>query len=290
MSILSAVQAYLAAWNARSSAALLASLTPDGTYADPTTPGPIGGAALAAHVEGLWQAFPDLAFALRDLVDAGGGRAAFEWVMRGTNSGPFRGLPPTGRAVELSGADFVTVEAGRIGSVTGYFDGGAVPRQLGLQVVVQPQAVGPFAFGVATAASTGRPDRPAALSVTALHALDEARAETIRQQARQTITELLQEPGFVGITTATVGRRMITVAAWDDADAPGRALRRGTHAETMAPFFRGELASAGFTSVWVPHHVNPYWVRCDGCGRMVDSATGPACACGARLPVRPTWW
>ena len=51
--------------------------------------------------------------------------------MRGTNTGPFGALPPTGRVIELAGADFLTTDHGKLRSVAGYFDCGAIPRQLG---------------------------------------------------------------------------------------------------------------------------------------------------------------
>ncbi|MFO1069946.1 MAG: ester cyclase [Geminicoccaceae bacterium] len=291
MSATAAARAYVDAWNARSSAAILASLTEGGTYQDPTTPGPLSGAALAAHVEALWQAFPDLAFDLVSLAETGGGGAAFEWRMHGTNTGSFRGLPPTGRRVDLPGADFIATEGGKVRSVTGYFDGGAVPRQLGLQILVQPQQAGPFSFGYSTQVQSGRRQPPGAISLTSLHALDDARIGEVRQLSRNAIPPMLGMPGFIGATTAGIGRRMVTISAWDDADASLQVMRPGTgHAEAMKPFFRGELASAGFTSVWVPHRVNSYWVRCDACGRMAKSEAGPTCGCGAALPETPPWW
>ncbi len=290
MSAIDAAQAYIDGWNARSSAAVLASLTPGGTYQDPTTPGPLSGEALAAHVETLWQAFPDLAFDLVSIAETGGGRVAFEWIMRGTNSGPFSGLPPTGRRVELAGADFVVTDGDRVSSVMGYFDGTALPRQLGLQIIVQPHSVGPFNFGDSAQVQTGRRELPGAISITTLHALDDARVAEVRRYSRVAMAEMLGMNGFVGATIAAIGRRMVTVSAWDTPERSAQVMRDGSHAEAMKPFFRGELASSGFTSVWVPHHVNSYWVRCDGCGRMARAEAGPTCGCGATLPERPPYW
>ena len=76
--------------------------------------------------------------------------------MKGTNTASFNGLPPTNLPVALPGADFIRVEGDRILSVQGYFDGGAVPRQLGLDVIVQPKSIGPFSFGISTRATTGK--------------------------------------------------------------------------------------------------------------------------------------
>ena len=83
--------------------------------------------------------------------------------MRGTNSAPFNGLPPTGREIALPGADFITFadDGSGIASVTGYFDSARVPRDLGLDVIVQPTTIGPWTFGVASRASAGREAPPA---------------------------------------------------------------------------------------------------------------------------------
>jgi predicted ester cyclase len=59
--------------------------------------------------------------------------------MKGTNSGSFNALPPTGTAITLPGADFVRVEEDKIRSVQGYFDSISLPRALGLDVIVQPK-------------------------------------------------------------------------------------------------------------------------------------------------------
>ena len=149
MDNLAAVRPYFAAWNARSADAILAALNDSGTYEDPGTGGPISGEALRAHVTGLWSAFPDLRFEERSLAGTGESSAAALWIMRGTNTGSMMGLPPTGKAVELHGADFIALKTGKVETVAGYFDTSAVPRQLGLDVIVQPFAIGPFKFGIA---------------------------------------------------------------------------------------------------------------------------------------------
>jgi steroid delta-isomerase-like uncharacterized protein len=290
MGVREAAQRYFDAWNARDGGAVLDSLVPGGTYADPTTPGPLSGEALAAHVGGLWQAFPDLAFDLVSVSETGGGRIAAEWLMRGTNTGSFRGLPPTGKTVELPGADFIATDGDRITSVVGYFDAGAVPRQLGLQILVQPHSVGPFAFGNSVQVQSGRSHAPGAMAITTLHAVDAGGAEKVRDYSRQSLVEMLGMEGFVGATTGTIGGRMFTVSAWDTPEQPRQLMRGGTHKTAMQPFFAGEVATSGFTSVWVPARINPFWVRCDSCGRMSEGAEGKACGCGAALPAHPPYW
>ena len=90
--------------------------------------------------------------------------------MRGTNTGSLQGLPPTGRSVEVPGSDFIEIEGDKVRSVQGYFDSRAVPEQLGLQVLVQPKAIGPFSFGTSTLAQTGKNAKPGAFSITMLEA------------------------------------------------------------------------------------------------------------------------
>ncbi len=68
---------------------------------------------------------------------------AAQWVMRGTNTGPFGGGPSTGQSVALPGADFISVEGDKIRSVQGYFDQKTFVEQLGLQVIVRVLLVSP---------------------------------------------------------------------------------------------------------------------------------------------------
>lgn len=132
MSALDAANAYFDAWHAKDGAAVVASLSDGGTYCDPTTDGPIAGEAVKAHVEMLCAAFPDLSFEMKSVAGTGGGRVTAEWILRGTNLGPFRGLPATGKAIEVRGADFIETDGGKVTSVVVEFDAASVPRQLGL--------------------------------------------------------------------------------------------------------------------------------------------------------------
>lgn len=291
MSAIEAVDAYFNAWNARDAAAILASLGEDGTYQDPTTEGPISGAALKGYIEALWAGFPDLAFEKKSRAETGGGRVAAEWIMRGTNSGSFRGLPPTGKSIECTGADFFETANGKVTSVVGYFDPVAFPRQLGLQVIVQPEQVGPFRFGTSVAVQSGSTQAPGAFSVTQIEALDEDKAVEVREASRQIMVEMLKAPGFIGATVGKIGPRQYTLSAWTDSEAPAEFMRQGGHAEAMKTFFAGTLARSAYTSVWSPERINPYWVRCESCGTMHDAdKSGPTCGCGAQVPDHPPYW
>jgi steroid delta-isomerase-like uncharacterized protein len=291
MSVLGAANAYFDAWNARDAKALLQSLGGSGTYEDPITRGPISGDALQEYAETLWSAFPDLNFEIKSVAEIGEGRVAAEWIMRGTNEGSFRGLPPTGGTVESDGADFLETNGEVVTSVVGYFDGGAIPRQLGLQIIVQPNEIGPFRFGISTAVQTGSLEKPTVFGVTQVHAIDEDAVLKIREFSRQIMTEMMDVSGFLGATTAGIGLRMVTLSAWTDEDALTTFMRGGTHAEAMKELFKGSVGSSGYTSVWSPVRVNPYWVRCTSCGTVLDSEkSGSTCKCGAELPGHPPYW
>ncbi len=66
--------------------------------------------------------------------DTGGGLVATQWVLHGTNTGPyFDGTPPTGRTVTLPGASFTQVEGDKIRYERAYADRQTVAEQLGLK-------------------------------------------------------------------------------------------------------------------------------------------------------------
>jgi steroid delta-isomerase-like uncharacterized protein len=97
------VQRYFAGWNNHDAAEIVGTFANGGTYADPTTPGPLTGDSIGQNAAQLWAAFPDVRFEIRSHMASADGRFAAEWIMSGTNTGPFAGLPPTGRKVVLNG-------------------------------------------------------------------------------------------------------------------------------------------------------------------------------------------
>jgi steroid delta-isomerase-like uncharacterized protein len=273
---------YFDAWNRRDAGAVLASFTPDGRYQDPVTPGPLAGDALRGYVEGLWAAFPDLSFEVGPVHRVGEREVHGRWTMVGTQRGPFQGLPPSGRGVRLEGID--VIEAGDEGlrSVRGYFDSAAVPRQLGLDVLVQPPRLGPFEFGVATRVRPERAALPSAVGVTEVLARDDAAVQRIRELSRTTVTELLGRPGFLQFAGAVTGRTLTTLTLWDGTASLAEALHAGTHLQAMREF--ADLADAGATHVFTAHRIGPFMQRCAACGKMNRSPERHArCACGAEI-------
>jgi steroid delta-isomerase-like uncharacterized protein len=284
-------QQYFDAWNRRDVDAVLATFGPDGTYCDPVTGGRLHGEALKGYMAGLWSAFPDLNFEIASKGLAEENLVAAQWIMRGTNTGSMMGLPPTGKTVTVHGADFIRVSGGRIQTVDGYFDSRAVPDQLGLQVLVQPRELGPFAFGNATRAWPGKNVKPGAFSVTVLEARSPEEVRSVEQMSPGIIGSMMPLQGFLGWVGVTVGSRMMTITAWESPKDPRQLLTGGAHGDAMKQFFGKEIAAGGFTSVWVPERINTRWVRCSACDRMVDhERSAGVCSCGCKLADPLPYW
>lgn len=79
----------------------------------------------------LRAAFPDLRVIEAASISEGD-RAAFRWVMSGTQRGEFLGVAPTGKRVEAMGMDIVRLSEGKIAEHWGEFDAIGLLRQLGL--------------------------------------------------------------------------------------------------------------------------------------------------------------
>lgn len=288
MDRLSLAQRYFDGWNAHDAEAIAATFAQGGTYTDPIVQG-LDPDATGAYAVGLAAAFPDLRFELVTSTLTDDGAVAAQWVMRGTNSGPFNGLPPTGHEIALPGADFITFadDGSGIASVTGYFDSAGVPRDLGLDVIVQPRTIGPWTFGVASRASAGRDAPAGAISLTFLEARSDEEVEEVRTRTREIVKDILGAPGFLSFVGVTVGRRMYTISAWETPEAARGIRGNAGHREAVARMLGPQLASAGQTGVWAPWHLNEPLVRCTACEKMVRAAD--VCACGAALPTAPAF-
>jgi steroid delta-isomerase-like uncharacterized protein len=270
-------QSYFDGWNRRDPAAVLATMASNGTYADPTTGGPLSGDAFAGYMSRLFSAFPDVSFEVASIGLAAPDLVAAQWIMRGTNTGSMSGLPPTGKSIDVKGADFIRVTGDKIRSIDGYFDSGAVPKQLGLQLIAR--------------VSTNGNIKPGALSVTAITPRDTEDENNIRQLSRQIAAELPAMKGFIGWVGATVANRMLTIAAWENASDPEQLMDRGKHPEAMKKFFGGELGESAYTSVYTVARTNTRWVRCPSCKAVADHATQQGvCKCGATLPAPIAYW
>lgn len=290
MSDLDVVQNYFDAWNSRNPEAVAAALGASGTYEDPTTGGRLMGPAMAEYASRLLTAFPDLSFEVKSISLTGDGAVATQWMMQGTNSGPFGGGPPTGNTVKLPGADFFVVDDDHISSVKVYFDQRTLVEQMGLQVIVQPYSIGPFDFGSSLGYATGKQTKPGAFSLTWIDVRSDEEVNEIKERSQQIAQEMMAMPGFISSALMAIGHRMITTTAWEDPESPKQMLRGGAHKEAVDRIFSADLAAAFSTTVWVPERFNGLWVRCTSCNQLSDyERNAGTCRCGEQLPEQPPY-
>ncbi len=86
------------------------------------------------------QGFPDLHLEVRDAV-ADEGMTAQRILFTGTHTGPFRGLPATGREVRFSGIEINRMVDGRVAEHWFQLDALTLFQQLGLRVIPGPRLV-----------------------------------------------------------------------------------------------------------------------------------------------------
>ena len=78
-----------------------------------------------------WRAaFPDLHFAVEDLV-AEGDKVVTRWTLTGTHRGEFQGIVPTGRRVSVAGMSLDRIAGGQIAEGFDAWDELGLHRQLG---------------------------------------------------------------------------------------------------------------------------------------------------------------
>lgn len=81
----------------------------------------------------MFTAVPDLAFTTEEIHEVDETIAVGQWHLVGTFSGgPFQGIEPTGRPLDLRGIDVMRFEGGVLRRNDVYFDGLAFARQVGL--------------------------------------------------------------------------------------------------------------------------------------------------------------
>lgn len=290
MSGMDAARRYVTAWNARDASRLGESFRPGGTYEDPNTGGPLEAGPLGHYAGALWAAFPDLVFEEVDYRETAPGEIVFRWVMRGTNRGSLRGLPPTGATVALPGVDFITARDDGVERVQGYFDRTTLMEQLGVQVQVMPYAVGPVRFGVCTSVRSGNPATPGAVSLTMIEARSDDEVQQIRDISRRIMLQLCGMPGFLSFQGTVIGRRLSTVTLWESREAQRQVMHEANHKQASHDMFGGKVGAAFHQSAWTLERLGELWVRCTACGKLWDARTQAACGCGAAAEPTPAFW
>lgn len=157
------------------------------------------------------------------------------------------------------------------------------------QTVVEPSEAGPLQVGTVMRMPAARTTQPGAFSVTWIETATATEQETVSGLTHEILGDLQQDPGFLGWTGGTVGGRQFTVTAWARPEDAEAAMARGAHRKAMQLFFDPAFQGAEWTSVWVPHRLNPLWVLCTACGTRRRAAQGSVCECGAPLPTFPYW-
>jgi steroid delta-isomerase-like uncharacterized protein len=128
---------WLEAWNSHDADRVLALMAEDIAYDDASWPVTMRGhAEVRPFLDFFWRAFPDVTFEPvgRPLVSTDETTASTYWLCRGTFGGPMDppGFAPTGRRMELEGADFHNYRDGKVVRLRIVFDNSAVARQLGM--------------------------------------------------------------------------------------------------------------------------------------------------------------
>ena len=164
-------------------------------------------------------------------------------------------------------------------------------EQLSVQVSEQPDAIGPFQFGLAVRAASGSTKVPGAMSLTWIDSRSEAETEDIKLMAAAIAGELTKEPGFISWLGLVVAGRLYTITAWESEDAIKAVMRISAHKDAVKRFFGGELGAAASTGIWTPRRLNAVLVRCPACDAMMDRARPEGtCSCGQPLPDAPEYW
>jgi ketosteroid isomerase-like protein len=292
------VRRYFDSWNARDPTGVLAAFAPGGTYTDPTGTTPLSGSALEEHVRALFFAFPDLSFEVTSarVVDSGlgGPGVVVPWLMRGTHTGPlaryfplssYSVLPPSGGSLALPGVDLIGVKDGKIAAVERHFDRQTMAEQLGFQVIVQPETDGMWQLGFAARATGGSTAMPGAISLTWADVRSAEEAEQIDEIGGQFGTELTEAPGFISVVTGGIGRRVFTIAAWEDEQAIRSALRNKLHAGGVKLFYTKDFLGSFGSGIFTAHRIGPVLIRCTSCVRVMEwEKTDGICKCGQPLP------
>lgn len=92
-----------------------------------------GKEAVSAFFAELFAAVPDLDFTIERIIGGDERIAVGEWSLMGTfDGGPFQGLEPTGRRLELRGIDVMEFDEGLLRHNTIYYDGLRFARQVGM--------------------------------------------------------------------------------------------------------------------------------------------------------------
>jgi predicted ester cyclase len=135
MSLLKRAEQLFTALNATDLNTAVAMISPTADIRTPTGAF-TGGKAFRDWLSGHFRAFPDMRHEIRGIAVESDRTLAFEWRATGTFTGPLAtpggDVAPTGKTIDVPGADFWRFEGGLIVAYHLYFDHLVFLRQLGL--------------------------------------------------------------------------------------------------------------------------------------------------------------
>jgi len=121
---------YKEMWNTRNLDIADEIISADYVGHDPLTSS-AGPAGVKSAVQQALAAFPDLQF-IREETFTSGERVVTRWTLSGTHRGEFKGVPPTGRAVIVSGISIYRLVNGKIAESWTQWDALGLMQQLGV--------------------------------------------------------------------------------------------------------------------------------------------------------------
>ena len=92
---------------------------------------PMDRAGHEGFARGFYQGFPDARHEIAD-VFATDDRVAVRFILHGTHTGNFFGIPGTGRTMKVAAHAMLTVADGKVTAITAVFDEATLLRQLGV--------------------------------------------------------------------------------------------------------------------------------------------------------------
>ncbi len=124
-------------WNRKDADALVALVTDDLVYHDPSWPHAMHGPGdVRAFTAAMWRAMPDMTFSepFGLFYASDGPRAAAPWRMTATFTGPLDppGFAPTGDRIEVDGVDVFELRDGRIARLWTHYDLMDIARKTGM--------------------------------------------------------------------------------------------------------------------------------------------------------------
>jgi steroid delta-isomerase-like uncharacterized protein len=127
-----ALRFYDQLWNQGNYAAAPELLHPDHFDHNMPIPGlPQGRDGVIQMMQTFRSAFPDLVMSVESVISQGD-YVAEVLTLRGTHTGPFLGIPPTGRAIAVTSVNLCRIEDGLVGERWGASDDLGMLQQLGI--------------------------------------------------------------------------------------------------------------------------------------------------------------